>query len=298
MNRGCVTYFKEGIKGAVNALKKDKKNYFKYYMFLIASALGSLFLITIPIFLLANIRMARYAKENEDIEVHKSFTGAENPKRWLLVLLTNLLVGLILAGGSLAIALPFATGIPFIMSLVRVHAIIPTVLMALLYTVLYALLLVFSILTTLKYVPVNYIIDKNSSLSVSEVLQVSHDSMGKDGKITYFGLEIFYSILIGIVTFFLMIPILLIVIFNENTAVFIVGSLFLGGILLIILLLLPIFVLGNQISIISLFDDVIEMNTAEESSSTPNVTQVTESSNPEPERELSTEELLNSIFEE
>ena len=63
MNRGYKVYRKEGKRIAKETLKK-KGNVFKYYLRGLISYIGKITFIVSPITRLADVRAAKYAREN------------------------------------------------------------------------------------------------------------------------------------------------------------------------------------------------------------------------------------------
>lgn len=301
MNKGCVAYFSEGLKTAKNTFLKNKKNFFKYYLFFIASILGSAFLVTLPVFLLANIRIARIAKEKNEIEILNSLEGADHPKRWWTLLLSNYLWLVLVIAGVVAIGLCFSPTLPFLASLTNLdNAIALVVFASFIWFVFYIVLIIYIILATLHFAPVNYIIDKDKTLGVSDVLKTSYNSMSKNGKASYFGINFLYGLVTSV--FFFIFGILLIVFIALGTNMPSIGliflALFMGIILLLILLVLPLILLGQSISILSLFDDIIQIEEKEIEDIVDNSEQNTQKVQEEVELELSTDELLESLFAE
>lgn len=309
MNKGCVAYFCEGLKTAKNTFFKNKKNFLKYYLFSMASFLGSIFIVTMPIFFLAEVRMARIAKEKNDIAIFDSLEGADHPKRWWTLLLTNYLWILLVMAGVLVIVLCFVPTVPFISSLATLES--PILMLVFAYLVIFALyvvLIVYMILATLHFAPVNYIIDKDESLGVSEVLKTSYSSMNKDGKVTYFLINILYGLVSGVFVFFLTILLIIMLALGQNIPAvgFIFLAIFLGIVILALILFLPFLMLGQSVSNISLFDDIIEFGNQEsealpvDDNNNPSNDQdvVAAVSDESTDRELSTDELLDSLFKE
>lgn len=298
MNKGCIAYFGEGLKTAKNTFFKNKKNFFKYYLYLMASVLGSIFIVTMPIFFLANVRLAKIAKEKNEIEVLNSLEGADHPKRWWTLLVTNYLWEILVIAGAAAIALCVVPTVPFISSLAFLKSPIAVgVFTYLILFVLYVVLYIYLIIASLHFKPVNYIIDKDENLGVSEVLKTSYRSMNKDGKVTYFLIDLLYGIICGAVFFLLGIFLIVLILLGSKMPAVggIILSIFTGLLIAVILFFLPFFTLGHSVSMVSLFDDVIQMEDAETITTEETKQESKEDLNKE-DVELSTDELLESLF--
>ena len=104
MNRGYKIYYKEAKRIAKKTLKK-KGNIFKFYLRGLLSLIGKLTIIVSPICGLADVRAAKYAKDNNDIVVMKSFASGDDTKPYWSVILAGLYRGMIWLAGLILIAL-------------------------------------------------------------------------------------------------------------------------------------------------------------------------------------------------
>ncbi|MDE7161200.1 MAG: hypothetical protein K2N65_00410 [Anaeroplasmataceae bacterium] len=300
MNKGCVYYFKEGFKIAKDTFSKDKKNYLKYYLFLIASLIGRLSIVTMPIFNLANVRLIRNVKKNRNVELLNSFEGAENPKKWWRTLVTNSLWLTIVFAGVVIIILCAVQTIPFLMS-IQTSPIVYTVFALLILIVTTIVITVYSLLASLYFLPVNYILDQYPDLSSSMVLKTSFSSMSKDGKGTYIGIAFLFYLLsfaFSIVMFIFIFIAVLIGSIAGMKGVVIFVSIMSGLIGILYLLLLPFLSLSQEVAVQLLFDDVVQKPVSEEDNGNESNNQPVLNHVNDESKELSSEELLDSLFAE
>ncbi len=296
MNRGCFAYYKEGISAAFASLKKSKINYFKYYLFMLASFLGSLLFITSPICSLAKVKMAKFAMDEKEIKVFDSFQPANSPKMWYTSLLTNSIRYILILSG---VVLIFLCVIPFCL----ISMGIPNRSVGVVFMVFFAyiglfVIEIFVLIATLYLSPVNYVIIMRPEMNVTDVLHSSMATMKKTGKLTLFGIALINNIVIGIFAFFVSLFILIGILMNHP-AVLVIMIIFSVFVLFALLLVLPILNLGTHIAEVSLYEDIAEF----ESKSTPAAqqsehTSVQEQARNQEEKELTTDELLASLFDE
>lgn len=309
MNKGCAYYFKEGFKIAKDTFSKDKKNYLKYYLFLIASFIGRLSFVTMPIFNLANVRLIHNVKKNKNIELFNSFEGAENPKKWWRTLVTNSLWLTILLAGVVIIFFCAVQAIPFLVS-IKDTPVAYTIFTILVFFVTAIVISIYSLIASLYFLPVNYILNQYPDLSASMVLKTSFTSMSKDGKGTYIGIAFLFYLLsfaFGIMMAILIFIAVLIGSITGPKGVIIFVSIMSGLIGLIYFLFLPFISLSQEVAVQLLFDDIVQKpETTEEKGNEPNPNpsndkteiEIKGDNSKDELKELSSEELLDSLFDD
>lgn len=302
MNRGCFAYYKEGLLAAFAAFKKNKANYFKYYLFMLAMLLGNFTIVTSPICNLARVKMAKFVKDEKEIKVLDSFQSANRPKTWYTTLLSNSISNILIL--SILILVILCLVPLLLLSLSFSNRIITGIFFGLFA---YAAIIIFEILTlvaTLYFSPTNYIINMEPEISVTDVLHSSIVTMKRTGKLTLFGISFINSFLIGIFAFFLgiFIGVAFIGLSSGNQALWVVLMIFASFVLIGLVLALPVLILASQVAQISLFDDIIRISIKssqdEEASVSSKGAQTSQEKPIDEEKEMSTDELLASLFDE
>lgn len=255
MNRGVLAYFGEGVKIAKRTFK-PKINYFKFYILSVISLLGKIAIITFPATRLLDIRIARLAEENEDIEIFKSMEKSDTSKSfwtisiqsvfYLLFFLAGIIV-LILFGGLLGAFGYVVSGMSSEISLIVAGVFAaPVVLCLVAYILLYPLVLS----------PAMYLYDCNPNLGVSGMFYNSIDAMRRTGKWTIFMLT-FLHLLIQIAFLGLIAGggyAIYSFISNEILKVILTAVLLI--LVFVYLRYLPILNLGYRVSKVCLFNDI------------------------------------------
>ncbi len=251
MNRGFKTYFKEGLIKSYKTFKK-KGNYLRYYLYWIASMVGKIIPFVSAAFLLADVRIARLAKNHEQIAVARSFESIDNRESIRTMLWTSVIVCLLFISGVLFIGLFGLLSYLLAQSIITASnssaasiLIFPAVI----------LLLVFMILYPLFMAPTSYIVDTNNEIGVSNVIFNSIDSMKRTGKWTYTLINI-VGLLPGLLIFTFGI-ILFIILVQTSDIGFIIGSLLLFLFMALVLIVGPVFGMAGRIATILLFEDIV-----------------------------------------
>ena len=251
MNRGFKTYFKEGLLKSYKTFKK-KGNYLRYYLYWIASMVGKIIPFVSSAFLLSDVRIARLAKNHEQIAVARSFESTDNRESIRTMIWTSVIVGLLFISGVLFI------GVFGFLSYLLAQSIISasnSSAASILIFPAVILLLVFMILYPLFMAPTSYIVDTNNEIGVSNVIFNSIDSMKRTGKWTYTLINI-VGLLPGLLIFAGGI-ILFIILVQTSDIGFIIGSLLLFLFMALVLIVGPVFGMAGRIATILLFEDIV-----------------------------------------
>ena len=257
MNRGFKIYFKEGKKASASTLK-NKGNYIRFYTFLMVKLLSLVFIPLYSLARLAQVRLTKSVKDDNEIEFTKSLKSSDSFKNFWTIYLADGFKLLYILGNILVITL--ATGIlyavgfgleQFIISQMRNF----NVMISVLFAIPGALVLVIYLLTLpFKYVPNAHIVDSSSEdVGASKVLYYSFNALKKTGKKTLFVsylLELLFNLLYFVVV--LVVYLILNEIFILELTVFVV-----------ILLALPYFYVFPKIALTfsvaryCLYEDVV-----------------------------------------
>ena len=198
MDRGYKIYYKEGKRRAKETLKK-KGNIFKYYLRGLISLIGKLTIIVSPICGLADVRAAKYAKDNNDIVIMKSFASGDEGKSYWAIMLAGLYKGLIWVTGLLAIAL--LALVVFVSSAGLGNLLNSSQQMVLIIVCMIPvglILLAYLAMFPLYAKPVNYVIDTLGG-KATDAIGKSYNAMSKNGKKTMFLNDLFATLkLIGV----------------------------------------------------------------------------------------------------
>ena len=263
MNQGFVSYFRDANEVSKNVFKK-KINVIKYYFMALASLVSSIFIFLAPIFSLANIRVAREAKVNKNINVLKSFAASNTAKSYWNVLLVSVFKLILFLSGILLIAVFTAILVLFGIGVSGINT-RATNIVCIIFAVPGAIaLLIYLFLFPFYVAPMNFIIDKKPSMGISNILYNSVNSVKKTGKRTIFLINLVYYLLLLLFTLvFFLIPVVLLFINSgvyRHNAIFIAGVITLAIVLLPFLYFLPRILFARKLAIISLYNDSIELN--------------------------------------
>ena len=263
MNQGFVSYFRDANEVSKNIFKK-KINVIKYYFMALASLVSSIFIFLAPIFSLANIRVAREAKVNKNINVLKSFAASNTAKSYWNVLLVSVFKLILFLSGILLIAVFTAILVLFGIGVSGINT-RATNIVCIIFAVPGAIaLLIYLFLFPFYVAPMNFIIDKKPSMGISNILYNSVNSVKKTGKRTIFLINLVYYLLLLLFTLvFFLIPVVLLFINSgvyRHNAIFIAGVITLAIVLLPFLYFLPRILFARKLAIISLYNDSIELN--------------------------------------
>ena len=263
MNQGFVSYFRDANEVSKNVFKK-KINVIKYYFMALASLVSSIFIFLAPIFSLANIRVAREAKVNKNINVLKSFAASNTAKSYWNVLLVSVFKLILFLSGILLIAVFTAILVLFGIGVSGINT-RATNIVCIIFAVPGAIaLLIYLFLFPFYVAPMNFIIDKKPSMGISNILYNSVNSVKKTGKRTIFLINLVYYLLLLLFTLvFFLIPVVLFFINSgvyRHTAIFIAGVITLAIVLIPFLYFLPRILFARKLAIISLYNDSIELN--------------------------------------
>ena len=203
MDRVYKIYYKEAKRRAKETLK-NKGNIFKFYLRGLLSLIGKITIIVSPISGLADVRAAKYARDNSDIVVMKSFASGDETKTYWSIMLAGLYKGLIWFTGLLAIALfgvvvfVSSAGLGNLLNSSQQMVLI-IVCMIPVGLILLAYLFIFPLYTK----PINYVIDTLGG-KATDAIGKSYNAMSRNGKKTMFLNDLFATlklIAVGIVIF-------------------------------------------------------------------------------------------------
>ena len=195
MNQGFVSYFRDANEVSKNVFKK-RINVIKYYFMALASLVSTIFIFLAPIFSLANIRIAREAKVNRNINVLKSFAASNTAKSYWNVLLVSVFKLILFLSGILLIAVFTAILVLFGIGVSGINT-RATNIVCIIFAVPGAIaLLIYLFLFPFYVAPMNFIIDKKPSMGISNILYNSVNSVKKTGKRTIFLINLVYYLLL------------------------------------------------------------------------------------------------------
>ena len=255
MNKGFKVYFKEGKINSKKTLK-GKGNLLRYYVFLMLSVLSVICPILLPVLSMANYRLARQVKYENNIEVCKLFNPGDNCKNYWTTILVGFLKFLFFMAMLLVVAfligVCFAFGYGVQLILGEYSGIIP-----LAFTVPGGiLLLVFLIVYPFATVPAAFLVENTDGINASKALFDSVHALNKTGKRTLFAtylVQILISIVIlavGIIVPFLPVYFMMDYVGFGITIILYLLSGF------ILLRVLPKYDLAFAIARLSLFEDL------------------------------------------
>ena len=190
MDRGYKIYYKEGKRRAKETLKK-KGNIFKFYLRGLISLIGKITIIVSPICGLADVRAAKYAKDNSDIVIMKSFASGDEGKSYWTIILAGLYKGLIWFTGVLAIAL--LALVVFVSSAGLGNLLNSSQQMVLIIVCMIPvglILIAYLVMFPLYAKPVNYVVDTLGG-KATDAIGKSYNAMSKNGKKTMFLNDLF-----------------------------------------------------------------------------------------------------------
>lgn len=186
MNRGYTAYLKES-KSAVKQTFKNKKNYIKFYAWVLLSFFCRLLILPGLIMDLSGVKLSKDVLERKEIKLFGTLEGACSGKRFWALFLVNLLIPFVYLGGLIIIS--FLGGLIFLLSIV-IGQFVEIELLSIILYVIFAIptvlaIIVFTILFAFKTMPINYVAYSDEEVSVSRILSKSFDAM-KSGKFVLF----------------------------------------------------------------------------------------------------------------
>ena len=254
MNRGVIAYIREGKRCAKNTFK-NKMNYFKYYLMGLITLFGCIFIFTIPLVVIANIRLARLAERDEDIQIFKSFEKADNSKTFWTVFGFYFMYGIIFLAGL--VLLGGVAGVMFLMGLLVGGTSTPGIIVGGILAAPFAiLLLVFMVLYPFMLAPALYLYDCNTNLGLSGMLYNSVFAMRKTGKWTLFASGLITGLRMLLWLGILGGCVMLLIMYMDNTALRIVFSILTLAAFVLVLLRAPKILLSYQVAQVLLFNDI------------------------------------------
>ena len=207
MNRGYAAYLKESKK-AVKQTLKQRKNYFKFYAWLLLGLLGKLTLFLSPVVDMAGIKLSKDVLNNQQIKVFDSYNGTTKGKSYWALLVSQIL-GLFLLAAGAAIIYIFLTLVNTVIEAIAIAFttldIVVLVTLAL-SIILYVAIGVFAFIHLLKLTPSSYIAYTDEDACASKVLSSSYNST-KQGKGAIFlnAVRLLWFVLLNYVFFSLII---------------------------------------------------------------------------------------------
>lgn len=188
MNRGYATYLKES-KSAVKQTFSKKRNYFKYYAWLILTTLGRLLILPASIMDLATVKLSKNVLNNRSLSIYDSFNGACRGKNFWSLVISKLLVSLLFVAGvfvicvfGVLIASFSQLGIVFFDEITYdEYMLLEKIFLAPTLITLF----VFSILIIFKTAPISYVAFTEENVSPHKILTKSHKAMAQ-GKMIVF----------------------------------------------------------------------------------------------------------------
>lgn len=181
MEQSYISYYK---KGAMNAKEvfKNPSNLFKYYLLLIASFIGKLFIFPSPIFDLAMNKTVKSARLNDDINLTKSFRKADDKRLYSQMLISKVIfLGLAVAGVVLIGLLTL-----FLVILgdgINIFGVTENVNIKLIFAIPGIIgIVIFLIIISLWYAPLTYLFNTSPAITASQALFSSVNSMKSNNK--------------------------------------------------------------------------------------------------------------------
>ena len=182
MNRGFKYYFRQGIKASGKTMVKNK-NYIKYFLYGLAEIFGRMLILPGLIFDLANVRLAKLVRDENQIIISDTFKSGSKAKSLWTLFLVYIMMGILYVAGAAMILIATvifavigaAIGYMFGQDVIAILAI----LFALPGIVV---LIVYSIIAPFYISPATYVIDTHENDSMSVVLKKCFAAMRKTGK--------------------------------------------------------------------------------------------------------------------
>lgn len=183
MDRGFGVYFATAMRKAAKILWKNGK-IFRYYVYLLAGLVGRLIPFFGTIFWVADIRLAKIAVDEDDVDLVRAFGGVEKGSSFGTTLLTAAIEILLLLGGILGCG-AVAFGLYFLGNLIGTGVVRMIVALAFAAPAVLAAI-VYMVITCLYFAPTAYILDSNEHIGATGIMTASVETMRRGGKLTCF----------------------------------------------------------------------------------------------------------------
>ena len=182
MNRGFKYYFRQGIKASGKTMVKNK-NYIKYFLYGLAEIFGRMLILPGLIFDLANVRLAKLVRDENQITISDTFKSGSKAKSLWTLFLVYIMMGILFVAGAAMILI--ATVIFAVIGAAIGYMFGQNIMIIL--AILFALpgivvLIVYSIIAPFYISPATYVIDTHENDSMSVVLKKCFAAMRKTGK--------------------------------------------------------------------------------------------------------------------
>lgn len=265
MGNSSWYYVKKGFSLSFNGIIKKKRNYFKYYLFMLSYILSTLCIFSYPIFSLANYKINKMIINEKDVNIFDSFEEIEKPKKYINYLFIILISIFIILGaiiGFVLICFCFELIISSIFGSSSNNG-IPNVLSLILLFIGLICILVYS---SIKLLPIPIILNENNEFNVSNTLKESFNvTKGIFSKLFFinFIISLFSSLYLFII--FLLLSLVISSITSNSILAFIIIFIIVLLLVLLYLLLLPIFFLANNLSTTLLIYDNSNLKTEDKS---------------------------------
>lgn len=253
MNKGYAYYMKEANKIAFNSFFKSFKNFCKFFVFSVINLLAQATIIFWPAINFAKIKMIRKVKEDGKVSLIDMFDGVEEPKR----LWTGIVYYLIVFAILFIFLIPVIAIESFYQSLVSYNVNFDVNVYIALLCIGFVIYLIPTIIADIKLCPAYYLLEKGLKLNASMVMRKSIELTKKDGKGTYFALNLTY--LFGIFIYAVLMILIPYLIIGDGLVLArsIIGLIVLFILLIAYIIFIPWFTMLFEIAKYSLITDLV-----------------------------------------
>lgn len=258
MNRGLFTYLKESFKVSKVLFKRNKVNYFKFYLWIISSFIGKMLFISYPAFKLMDVKVATIANEKQKMDLLDAFEKSDNKDLFLKTLLGFFLKGVLLISGILIFLL--IAGIMGGIAYVSSESVALTIALALPGVIF---MFIYIIIFCLSFAPLGYVINKRDDLNLSKDFFVCAECMKKGGKKTLFGIDII-MLLLHVVYLGIAFLASYLCLSSSSETLYVIGYVLIFIFFAFYLFLAAKLVLSSRIAKIKLFDDIMNFDVSNE----------------------------------
>ncbi|MBD5584138.1 MAG: hypothetical protein HDQ88_03580 [Clostridia bacterium] len=258
MNRGFGFYFSQAIKTSASTLYK-RGNLIKFFAYFLMELLARVTVVFGSLFDLADVRQAKIAQKEGDINIPKSFKVASKREPLRTMITAIILEALLFIAGLLIIAIASCLlgTVGYIISLF-VDTVSQELLVGIFLIPGGLIALVYFVIMPILLAPTAYIIETNPDITASEVISVCFDTMKTRGKMTTFLAVLIPALVEGAIIGLFYGACYLVTEYlwaEPLIALTLVIALAVIGFVAFILVA-PIFALARRITLKSLFEDV------------------------------------------
>jgi hypothetical protein len=268
MNRGYKTYIKEGSEVAWKTFYPGFKNYIKFMVFSFIGSITSTFVLLQPFYTFANIKLIRNIKKDNEVKLIDSLDGIEEPKRFWVATIYNLIM--VLFSSMFALPLIFSLmvllssltnvnngyiegypyqieGYPYQNDIVTPANLVAVVIGLVIFSAAVIVIGIFMF-------PSRYILEKSENPSVAKTIKNSLKT-SKGGKKTFIALVSTY---LGFIAALYLLLLLIILVFLGSGVqlLAVLGLMFIFLISLAVIAFQPWFVVSLEVAIMSLYEDL------------------------------------------